>query len=402
MSTDLNVSARAPRIAIVGSGPSGCYMAQSLRKAWRDAEIVIYDRLDEPYGLLRFGVAPDHLGTKGITKQFDRLFSRDRVAFVGGTEIGRDISVEQLRSQYDAVVLATGLWGDRVIEGFHDPEGTTARAGLFGSGELTRVINGFPQQDRTRVRLGRRTTIVGNGNVAIDLIRLLLASPQRLAEIGVPQDVIDALGAGGPLERIDVVGRSRAECAKFDIAMLRELEKVPDVRFASDAAIATAGQVEDDGAKKLDVLADLCEGSSEPPAREVNFYFGWTPDHVVGDDRVEQAIFRCTDGERDELRLEADSVCTAVGFTEVANDVLLRRLFESEHTDLEAGVLGERLYCVGWLRRGPVGTIPTNRTDARTVATRIIADIETTAAAGAAPITERTTPTRETRLKETA
>ena len=83
MSTELNVSARPPRIAIVGSGPSGCYMAQSLRKAWRDAEIVIYDRLDEPYGLLRYGVAPDHLGTKGITKQFDRLFSRDGVAFVG-------------------------------------------------------------------------------------------------------------------------------------------------------------------------------------------------------------------------------------------------------------------------------------------------------------------------------
>lgn len=402
MRTELNVSARPPRIAIVGSGPSGCYMAQSLRKAWRDAEIVIYDRLDEPYGLLRYGVAPDHLGTKGITKQFDRLFSRDGVAFVGGTEIGRDTSVQQLRAQYDAVVLATGLWGDRIIDGFHDPEGATARTGIYGSGELTRVINGFPQQDGTRVRLGRRTTIVGNGNVAIDLVRLLLASPQRLAEVGVPRGVIDALGTGGPLERIDVVGRSGAERAKFDVAMLRELEKMPDVRFTSDAD-SPADQVEGDGAKKLEALEDLCKLPSGPLAREVNFRFGWTPDHIIGDERVEQAVFRCTDGARDELRLEVDSVCTAVGFTEVANDVLQRRRFESEHSDLEAGVLGERLYCVGWLRRGPVGTIPTNRADARTVAKRIVADIEETGAPDAIPITQRARPTRETtRLKETA
>ena len=107
---------RAPTIAIVGSGPSGCYIAQFLRKRWPAAEIVIFDRLDHPYGLVNYGVALDHPGTKAVARQFDRLFDKDGVRFAGKVEIGTDITLDELRSAFDIVVLATGLHGDRTLD----------------------------------------------------------------------------------------------------------------------------------------------------------------------------------------------------------------------------------------------------------------------------------------------
>lgn len=362
------VSEEAPRIAIVGSGPSGCYTAQFLRKRWPDAEIVIFDRLDTPYGLIRYGVAPDHLGTKAIAKQFERLFTRDRVQFIGGVDVGRDISIEDLRADFDVVVLATGLWADRTIDGFHGAGGHATHAGVYGSGELTRMINGHPDRDSTRISIGRRTVIVGNGNVAIDLVRLMLTPPAELAELGVPQDAIAAV-SGGPVGHIDVVGRSGVVHAKFDPAMVRELGKLADVRFISDIDRGEEGE-------KASAITDVVDGSPVAATREVRFHFGWTPLHLEGEERVDRAVFRDTAGRREQLVLDTDSVCTAVGFTEAADDVLLRSTLESETTDLDRGLLGNGIYCVGWFRRGPVGTIPTNRSDARTVADAIIADVE--------------------------
>jgi cytochrome P450/NADPH-dependent glutamate synthase beta subunit-like oxidoreductase/flavodoxin len=365
----------APRIAIVGAGPSGCYTAQFLRRAWPDADIVIYDRLDTPFGLIRYGVAPDHLGTKGIAKQFDRLFDHDRVTFVGGVEVGSEVSVEELKSEFTAVVLATGLWADRTIDGFHDANGAATRGRVYGSGEVTRMINGHPGRQSAAVRIGRRSVIVGNGNVSIDLVRLFLSGPERLRAVGVPEDAIDAIGA---VERIDVVGRSDAEHAKFDVAMVRELGRLADVRFTTDADRSAAVS-----SPRAAAVFEIVDGSPTVARREVRFSFGWTPDRLDGDDdgNVQTAHFRDSAGARDPLSIDTDSVCTAVGFREMPNDVLLRATFESETTDIDAGVLGENLYCVGWVRRGPVGTIPANRADARAVADRIIADIDPDAAA---------------------
>ncbi|WP_192813747.1 cytochrome P450 [Microbacterium yannicii] len=372
--------AAQPRIAIVGSGPSGCYMAQFLRRTWADSDIAIYDRLDTPFGLIRYGVAPDHLGTKGIAKQFDRLFEQDGVRFLGGVEVGTDISIEALRAEYDAVVLATGLWADRTIDGFHDANGAATRGRVYGSGEVTRMINAHPGRRSDVIRIGRRTVIVGNGNVAADLVRLFLSSPERLREVGVPDDAIKAVGT---VERIDVVGRSGADQAKFDVAMVRELGRLADVRFTTDADRSTAA----DSPPAAAVL-EIVDASPAEARREVHFSFGWTPDHLEGDADVELAVFRDSAGTGKLLAIEADSVCTAVGFREIPTDVLLRSTLESDTTDIDAGVLGENLYCVGWVRRGPVGTIPANRADARAVAARIIADLDPEAAAGASPVEE--------------
>lgn len=357
----------------MGSGPSGCYTAQFLRRAWPDAEIVIYDRLTTPFGLIRYGVAPDHLGTKGIAKQFDRLFERDGVRFVGGVEIGNDISIDDLRSEFTAVVLATGLWADRTIDGFHDANGAATRGRVYGSGEVTRMINGHPGRQSAAIRIGRRTVIVGNGNVSVDLVRLFLSGPERLRAVGVPDDAIAAIG---DVERIDVIGRSGAEHAKFDVAMVRELGRLEDVRFTTDADRSAATL-----SPRAAAVFEIVDQSPATARREVRFSFGWTPDHLDGDGDVDVAHFRDSAGVREPLSIETDSVCTAVGFREVPNDVLLRSTLESDTTDIDAGVLADNLYCVGWIRRGPVGTIPANRADARAVAVRIVADLDPEAAA---------------------
>lgn len=367
--------APVPTIAVVGSGPSGCYTAQFLRKQWRDAEIVIFDRLPVPYGLVRYGVAPDHPGTKAVARQFDRLFERENVRFAGSFEIGLpgSASLAQLRDAFDIVVLATGLSADRPLTG---PGASLPQ--VYGSGRLTRLINGHPDESADGLELGERVTIVGHGNVAIDLVRLFLTPPERLRELGVDETVIAAIAAG-PVRHIDIVGRSRPLQAKFDTAMVRELASIPNVRFRADGIGADAGAVDPDplATARRDAVTGLVDGSSDDAGRTVHFHFGWTPEAVLGTDSVSGIVFRAADGADAVLTLPADSVCTAIGFAESATAAVRRGDHESPLADLDSGLLDDGLYCVGWLRRGPRGTIPANRADARMVADTIIAAVGT-------------------------
>ena len=354
--TDLPVG--SPTIAIVGSGPSGCYAAQFLRKAYTGAEIVIFDRLAERYGLVRYGVAPDHQGTKAVTKQFDRLFERDGVTFVGNTEIERDLTLESLRASFDVVILATGLSADRPMDG-----AGAHLAGIFGAGAITRLINGHPEETADLLQLGETVTVVGQGNVALDLVRLFLTPAPALTELGVADAVVAAFAS---VRQIEVVGRSHAPSAKFDVAMVKELGKLPDVRFRADE-LPLAGED-----ARVTAITELVALSPAAASRTVHFRFGWTPVSIAGALRVSAITF--SSGEH-TLTIPTDSVCTAIGFSEHADAPLRRADHETADTDLDLGVLDTGLFCVGWLRRGPQGTIPANRVDSRMVVDQIIATI---------------------------
>jgi ferredoxin--NADP+ reductase len=365
---EVRADAASPlRFAVIGSGPSGCYMAQFLRKRWHDSEIVMFDRSALPFGLLRYGVAPDHHGTKAIMRQFERLFERDGVRFVGGTEIGTDLTLDSLRDEYDAVVLATGLSADRLV----DVPGADL-PGVYGAGWFARLINGHPDEPPDRLVLGARVTIVGQGNVAIDLVRLLLATPDELRSYSVAENLIEILSTAG-IRTIDVVGRSLVSAAKFDVAMIRELGKIPGVRFESDDS---SDPVETDGsASKSAVLRELVAGSFPTAPRVVRFLFGWLPEFLTGTDRVDSATFAAANGSADRLELATDAVLTAIGFEEAARAPLTIASHATDALDLERGVVADGLFCVGWLRRGPRGTIPDSRTDARMVVD-VIAEYE--------------------------
>ena len=326
-----------PRVAIIGAGPSGCYVAQALAKSRPDAEITIFDALPVPYGLIRYGVAADHQGTKSVIRQFERLFERQGIGFAGHVTLGRDVTLEALRDAYDAVVLATGLSQDRGlgIAGQDLP-------GVFGSGAVTRAWNGFPGEPVPQI--GRRVVVIGNGNVAVDLVRILAKRPDEFHGSDM------ALDPGAGVEEITIVGRSRAEAAKFDPVMLKELGRL------ESCAIAVRDLT---GEGKIVEALQAIDGHAPEGARKrLTFRFGLVPTRILGSDRVEGVAFA------DGTSLEADTVLTAIGFDGAPG-----------WAPSEDGVLGPGLYAVGWVRRGPRGTIPENRADAQTIAARIAADL---------------------------
>lgn len=356
-----------PTVAIVGSGPSGCYLAQALRKQWDSAPIDIFDRLPVPYGLVRYGVAPDHPGTKGIIRQFERLFVRDGIRFYGNIELGNDLSLEDLRAAYDVVVLATGLSADCRLGIRGD-----SLAGVFGAGVITRRLNDHPDEQALRFDLGKRAVIIGQGNVGIDVLRLLSKPAEAFEGSELSCEALEACRAR-PLSRIDIVGRSQPGSAKCDAAMLRELGRLDGLAFFFPDSLPELDSVEAKEARsRLSAFHELAE--SPRPTEvccEIYFHFGWIPEAVLGESSVSGVRFKASNDSQRSLSLDAESVITAIGFAQ--RDARLPGAPEAPRPD-EHGRLSPGLYCTGWLRRGPRGTIPENRQDARAVASTIAAD----------------------------
>jgi len=169
-------------VAIVGSGPAGFYTADALVKSDSDCQIDIIERLPSPYGLIRFGVAPDHEKTKNVTRAFDRTASQEQVNYYGNVEIGRDVSLDALRGMYDAVVLAVGASLDRPL-GLPGED----KAGVYGSATFVNWYNAHPDFRDLDPSLDTDTVVVlGNGNVAIDVARVLVKTPAEMAKTDLP------------------------------------------------------------------------------------------------------------------------------------------------------------------------------------------------------------------------
>lgn len=331
-------------IAIVGAGPSGCFTAQALAKALPEARIDLIDALPVPYGLVRYGVAPDHQGTKAVIRQFERLFERQGVGFFGNVRLGEDVTLDQLQALYDVVVLATGLSIDRTLGVPGDD-----LPGVHGSGAVTRDWNDYP--DAEQVVIGKRVVIIGNGNVAADLVRILAKGEGEFHGSDLSAAHGRALQAAG-VERIDVVGRSPAEAAKFDPVMIREIGRLEGARIHVHGASGEG--------KIVEALAAIDGHAPDEASREVHFHFGWAPEAIEGESHVTAVRFRHGDAR---LVLPCDTVLSAIGFDG-----------ERPACD-EGGAIGPGLYATGWLKRGPRGTIPENRADAQAVAARIAADL---------------------------
>lgn len=342
------------KIAIVGAGPSGCYVAQSLLKAAPALEVDVLDSLPVPFGLIRYGVAADHQGTKAVARQFERVFDRQGARFFGNVALGRDVSLDALRAGYDAVVLALGLPGDRRLA----VPGDDHRL-VFGAGALTRALSEHPDAGALPA-IGADPLIVGNGNVAIDLLRLLSKSPAELAGSDLGEGPSAWLEAQ-EIRYITIVGRSPAASAKFDPAMIRELSRLAQVSIEVEGA----GPMLASGDPRLQALGSLHGHGSGP--RRLLFRFGLRP-VAVEDAQAGLAMrFAGADGIR---TLGCSALLTAIGFQAgggIDRDALLR-----EATALEDGRLAEGLFAAGWFRCGPTGAIPDSRADAQTVAAAVL------------------------------
>lgn len=358
----------APTIAVIGSGPSGCYVAQALRREWADSEITVIDRLPAPYGLVRYGVAPDHPGTKAVTRQFERMFERENIQFLGNVEIGTDVSLRALRATFDIVIVATGLYGDKKLG---VPGDTLSH--IYGAGQITRFLNDHPDEENFAPRFGKRAVIVGNGNVAIDVLRLLIKNAEDFHGSEISHEALAHLVAS-PVEHIDIVGRSPAALAKFDTVMVKELSKLAHVRFELGGQYEAPESVDPTTKAKIEALKALVTANADSSSkkRTVTFHFGWAPVRVAGVDHVAALVLKDITNPDQQQSIPATSIITAIGFEERTGRDLCRKDMSCAETDLTKGYLDDGLYCVGWFRRGPTGTIPDNRSDAKHVADNII------------------------------
>ncbi|SKA31739.1 ferredoxin--NADP+ reductase [Enhydrobacter aerosaccus] len=333
------------RVAIVGAGPSGFYAADGLLRGQPDLRIDIIDRLPTPFGLVRGGVAPDHQGTKAVVRQFDRLLAQPGVRFAGNIEIGRDLSWDELRAGYDAVIVATGMVIDRKLEipGEDLPH-------VWGSWRFVAWLNGHPDfrhgPDLSQVR---RVAVIGNGNVALDVARILAKSADEMAKSDIVPESANAIAAA-PLTDIYVIGRRGPEQASFTSNELAEMGRLGRAVALADAdALAVEPPAEGPTperlrkAKNLEILRGFAVNKAGAKPISVHFRFNARPVAV----------------RRGEIELStgvvpADLVVTCIGY---------------RGDDFPQG---EGVFAVGWARRGPTGTIPTNRADSHAVAQDVL------------------------------
>ena len=363
--------------AIVGSGPAGFYTAEALRKAYGDqARIDILDRFPVPYGLIRFGVAPDHQSLKAVSKRYDKVADTAAVDFIGNVTVGRDVSIAELLDLYDGVVLATGAPHDRKlgVPGEDLP-------GVIGSAEFVGWYNGHPEfADLDPFLAGANAVVVGAGNVALDCARILSKTRAEFEGSDIVGHALDALDKSA-IRTITILGRRGPHQVAMTPKELGELSHL-------DAAVPVVDPtdfppVEDDEPlepglrKSVTILRGFADLPQDKPKRMIFDFFA-KPVRVEGDGRVERVIVERTQldeegaarGTGETYEVPASLVITAIGYsTSPIADVP----FASGKFVNERGRIADRLYAVGWARRGPSGTIGTNRPDGYEVADHIFA-----------------------------
>ena len=347
-------------IAIIGSGPAGCYLADQLLRLIPDASIDVLEKLPVPFGLIRYGVAPDHQSTKVVSRLFDRVLARDKVGFFGNVEVGRDVRLDELISLYDAVVLATGAARDRClgIPGEDLP-------GVIGSGAFVGWYNGRPHAGAPVTRDIQSAVIIGNGNVALDVARMLAKGPEEFAGSDVAGEFLAWLAAQ-PLETVHIVGRRGAAEAKFtdhELAELGALQRAQPV--LSDAATLPGDTA------VVKTLRGFAGSNSRNAPVTINFHFNLAPSAFVGDGNLQEVRFRSAGGET--VNLPAQLAVTCIGYEALpcCSVAPANGIFANQN-----GKVGERLYVVGWAKRGSSGTIPTNRVEAQQLAQKIAQEMQ--------------------------
>ncbi len=371
-------------IGIVGAGPSGCYVADALGRKLPGARIDVFDRLPTPFGLVRGGVAPDHQGTKNISRQFERTLGKDGVRFLGNVAVGRDISYEELKAAYDVLVVTIGALEDRRL-GIPGED----LAGVYGSGRFVAWYNGIPDERDLEPKLdGRSVAIIGNGNVALDIARLLGKAPSELATSDLCAHARAAFAAA-QIEDIWLIGRRGPLDASFTTAELAEFGELSRVATLVDAAVLPGSAPEDmpDEQKKiatknLEVLRGYAtRGDQGDRPLRIHFLFNATPLAIEGDGHARELLLektRVAQGHAvsggESFSIPVDTVISAIGYCSTPFPGLpfdaTRGVVAHSEGRVETGV-----YAAGWCKRGPQGVVPANRADALAVAELIIADL---------------------------
>ena len=388
---------RPLRVAVVGAGPSGFYTADALIKSYENVSVDILDRLPTPFGLVRYGVAPDHQKIKSVTRLYERTCSDERVRFLGNVTFGSDLSHEDLRNHYDAIVYAVGAASDRSL----NIRGETL-AGSMSATEFVAWYNGHPDYRERDIRMeSSGVAVIGMGNVAVDVTRILAKSVDELRTSDIADHALENLQHSRVTD-IYMIGRRGPAQAKFTTKELRELGELANADIVVDEAelnvdADSLAAIEGDpiALKNLEILRDFAQKPLEGKPRRVHLKFLLSPNEILGDTAVTGIKL-----EKNKLETTESGYINAVGtgaFETLDVGMVLRSVgyrgvkLPDVPFDEKRGVIpndagrvldapggrpisGE--YVAGWIKRGPSGVIGTNKADSADSVKKLIEDID--------------------------
>ncbi|OFM85528.1 pyridine nucleotide-disulfide oxidoreductase [Corynebacterium sp. HMSC063A05] len=392
---------RPLRVAVIGSGPAGVYASDALMKSSTDVEVDLFEKMPAPFGLIRYGVAPDHPRIKGIIMALHRVMEKPELRLFSNVEFGKDITLDELKEHYDAVIFATGAVGDRALPtpGADLPE-------HFGAGEFVGFYDGNPLFERTWDLSAESVAVVGVGNVALDVSRILAKTGEELHVTEIPDNVYEVLKTNKAKE-VHVFGRRGPAQAKFTPLELKELDYSPNVEVVVDPRdidYDSASEIMRRNSKITDQVCTILENYAirEPKnaLHKLYIHFFESPveilseegadgqQHVVGL-RTQRMEYDGAGGLRptgETTDWKVGAVYSAVGyrsdalpgipFDNVKNVIsnVGGRVIESDNTEDEAAEAITGLYTTGWVRRGPVGLIGNTKGDANEAVANLLAD----------------------------
>jgi len=364
------------KVAIVGAGPAGYFAAlalQNLQTEELQFSIDMIERLATPWGLVRSGVAPDHPKIKTVSKVFEKVANEANFRLFANVELGSDLTIEQLKEKYDAVVIATGTALGKKL-GIPGEE----LAGSMSAATFVPWYNAHPDFKDENVDLSSETAVViGAGNVAMDVARMLALEPSELDPTDTADHAIDAFKQSA-VRTVVISARRGPEHAAFTSPELRELPKLEHtnvVMHKSDieAAIARAGDApEKDVKSNLDAMLLISEKEATAHERTMKFQFLATPIEIKGNGRVEEVVFQKT-GSDETFSFKCGLVITAIGYEAASLEGIPYEKGKVVNTD---GRVKENMYVVGWAKRGPSGVIGTNKSDAADVMKLLVEDLK--------------------------
>ncbi|CAB4627881.1 MAG: glutamate synthase subunit beta [Actinobacteria bacterium] len=353
------------RVAIIGAGPAGYFAAQALNNisvSERSFAIDMFERLPTPWGLVRSGVAPDHPKIKTVSKVFEKIATGENFRLFANVEIGKDLTVEQLQDRYDAVIIATGSSLGKSL----GIPGENLR-GSLSAASFVPWYNAHPDFTDVDVPMESDTAVViGGGNVAMDVARMLALEPKELDPTDTADHAIDAF-RNSKIRKVYIAIRRGPEHAAFTSPELRDLPKLEHTNVIIDeneinAAIARVGDSpEKDVKSNLDAMLSIAQNQKTEHDRTIEFLFSHSPKEIQGNKDVKDVVFSTANGE---VTIDCGLVVSAIGYN--ALDIPGIPFEKGKVVNIDGRVKGN-MYVVGWAKRGPSGVIGTNKSDASAV-----------------------------------
>jgi len=370
------------KVAIVGAGPAGYFAALALNNLQTEDlkfSIDMIERLPTPWGLVRSGVAPDHPKIKTVAKVFEKVANEPNFRLFANVELGSDLTIEQLKEMYDAVVIATGsALGKKLGIPGEDMPGSMSAAAFVP------WYNSHPDFKDEEIDLSCDTAVViGAGNVAMDVARMLALEPSELDPTDTADHAIDAFKESA-IRNVVISARRGPEHAAFTSPELRELPKLEHTNVIIEksdiaAALSRVGDApEKDVKSNLDAMLLIAEQEPTNHARTMKFQFLATPVEIKGANRVEEVVFKKT-GSDETFSIKCGLVITAIGYEAASLEGIP---YEKGKVVNVEGRVNENIYVVGWAKRGPSGVIGTNKSDAADVMKLLVEDLKAPKNAG--------------------